>query len=620
MSCIGAAVMAFGFSPQALLAGDAATEQAKTLGQFVQKQAGKNKHPDAQWFPKAGLGLFIHWGIAAVQAKGDLSWVMLANKSWYDGTVKPNDYYASIKDWKPDHVDYDKMLAAAKAAGFKYAVLTTRHHDGFALWPSEYGDLGTKYTFQGRDFVKEFVTACRKNGLKVGLYYSPPDWWFDRQYRSWAFSGEHLDMDHKPAKIPEMPPEHRKKRDDYIHGQLTELLTNYGKIDLIWFDGGDGSQMFGAEVSKLQPGIVNNGRNGSPCDYNIGEGSLPSKRFTGWYESCVPSWPQRMWSYREPTEYSSYDAPMILTMLVTLRAWGGNLLANLGPKGDGSVPEAALKCWADMAKWMSHSSESIFGVSAGPWPEKINLPVTLRGNTAYVHFLPPLPEKMTGNPEGEKHFTLTKQIIPSLPARTNSAVWRDISAPVKVTLLRTGEDVPFEYDNRILTITPAASQRTMLVDAVKVMFSDDFSLTGNLQKLGAKVIACDSQDSDYPASLAIDGDQDTIWHTAWKNEAAPLPHFLVIDFGKSRVLKAVTCLSRQDSESHRVADCEVYMSADPAGFENPVATATLEDSGELQIIYFKKPVEGRYLKFLVKSTHSTIAKPLTAIAELGIKE
>jgi alpha-L-fucosidase len=162
-------------------ADQAADAQAKTLGQASQRPVSANKHPDAQWFPDAGLGLFIHWGIGTVGDNGDISWGMLANKPWTDITVKPSIYFARAKDWKPDRMDYAKMLAQASAAGFTYAVMVTKHHDGLALWPSKFGDFGTRQFLDGRDFVKEYVAACRKHGLKVGLYYSPPDWWFDRQ-------------------------------------------------------------------------------------------------------------------------------------------------------------------------------------------------------------------------------------------------------------------------------------------------------------------------------------------------------------------------------------------------------------------------------------------------------
>jgi alpha-L-fucosidase len=463
---IGIIAVSTALSVSIAQAGDAAIEQAKVMGQAQQKYAGVNKHPDAQWFPEAGLGLFIHWGIAAVKAKGDISWTMMANKPWSDGTMTPNEYYASIKDWHPDKMNYDRMLGAAKAAGFNYAVMVTKHHDGFALWPSAYGDLGTKYSFHGRDFVKEFVSACRKHGLKVGLYYSPEDWWVDRPYRTWDFKGPALDMDHKPFTPPKRPADHDQKRRNYNRAQLTELLTKYGKIDLMWFDWGSG-EMSDAEVRKLQPGIVINSRNG-PGDYGHDEGRTPSGRFNGWFESCIPCWPKRMWSYREPTEYGGYDAAMTLTMLVTLRARGANLLANVGPKAEGTVPESALACWSDMAQWMKHSRESVFGTLPGPWPEQVNLPVTRRDGMAYIHFLPKLPDKLTDIPAGERDFTQTRQVIPALPKYTDTVVWKNAPAPAKVTLLRTGEQIPFTYESGILTVALPPQLRTANVDVVKI--------------------------------------------------------------------------------------------------------------------------------------------------------
>jgi alpha-L-fucosidase len=451
----------------AVSAADTALEQAKTLGQATQKASAGNTHSEAQWFPEAGMGLFIHWGIAAVRAKGDISWCMLANRPWYDGTLTPNEYYGSIKDWHPEAMDFDRMLGEAKAAGCTYASLVTKHHDGFTLWPSEFGDLGTKSTFQGRDFVKEFVTACRKHGLKICLYYSPPDWWFDRNVRSWGFRGPAIDMDHKPVQLPPKPQDHDAKRQALVQGQVRELLTRYGKIDMIFFDGGRG-EIPNDEVRRLQPGIVINRRNGSGGDYSDTEGKLPGRRFSGWFEANLPCWPKRMWSYREPSEYGGHDAATMLTMLAILRSWGGNLLANVGPKGDGSLPESALPCWQAMAAWMAHSRESVIGAQPGPWPEQVNLPVTRREGVAYIHFLPPFPEKQPGLPPGEKDFTKFRELIPPLPAATDTAVWKNAPQPAKVTLLRTGEVLPFEFKDGTLTLTLPARCRTGLVDVVKL--------------------------------------------------------------------------------------------------------------------------------------------------------
>ncbi|MEY3897258.1 MAG: hypothetical protein RLZZ214_2779 [Verrucomicrobiota bacterium] len=416
----------------------AADAQAATLDQSSQKPVGPNKHPDAQWFPDAGLGLFIHWGLASVGATGDLSWGMLANKPWKDKTVTPNTYYGWASQWKPHLMDYDHMLGEAKAAGFTYAVMVTKHHDGFTLWPSKFGDLGTSRDLGGRDFVLEFTTACRKHGLKVGLYYSPPDWWFDRQYKSFSMRGPALDLNHKPVELPSKPADHDAKRKALVAGQVTELLSNYGRIDLIWFDGGHG-EISNSEVRRLQPGIVVNRRNGGGGDYGDSEGKLPEKRFQGWFETCETCWPANKWSY---TEEAGWDtAPQVIEELVRLRAWGGNLLANVGPKGDGSVPDPALTAWKEMAGWMKHSRESVIGAGPGPFPESVNAPVTTGKGAAYIHFL---------------------------PAFQQEVVWKNAPEYRKATLLRTGASIPMNYQNKGLRISVPPALRSPGVDVVKL--------------------------------------------------------------------------------------------------------------------------------------------------------
>lgn len=420
----------------AALADSAADAQAAALEQASQKPAGSNKHPDAQWFPDAGLGLFIHWGLASVGATGDLSWGMLANKPWKDRTVTPNTYYGWAKQWKPDRVDYDAQLAQAKAAGFTYAVMVTKHHDGFTLWPSSHGDLGTKQFLGGRDFVKEFVAACRKHGLKVGLYYSPPDWWFDREYKTFAMRGPVLGMDHQPRTLPKRPADHDAKRKALVTGQVTELLSNYGKIDLIWFDGGHG-EIPNTEVRRLQPGIVVNRRNGGGGDYGDSEGKLPEKRFKGWFETCETCWPAGKWSYTE--EYGWDSAPEVIEKLVRLRAWGGNLLANVGPKGDGSLPPQATAAWQEMEAWMKHSRESVIGAGPGPFPDGVNVPVTTSPGRAYLHFL---------------------------PAFQGEAIWKNSPKPVKAIHLRTGQSVPFQWEAGTLRVTLPQNLRSSIDDVV----------------------------------------------------------------------------------------------------------------------------------------------------------
>lgn len=411
---------------------------------FSEFEKGRfNPHPEAQWFPDAGLGLFIHWGMAAVHGGIDLSWGMLANKPWGDdGTVTPNQYYKLLNDWNPSKMNFDKIMKKAKAAGFKYAVFVTKHHDGFTFWPSEYDEIGTKYSFNGRDFVREYVEACRRYEIKVGFYYSPPDWYFDRNIRNWsADNSVWLDMDHKQVEQPPKPSSHDVARVNMVRNQVRELLTLYGQVDLIWFDGGVG-EISNNEVRELQPGIVINGRNGEPGDYNSdSEGKLPEKRISGWHETCDPCWPSHWWIYSTNDRYD--NASTVITNLVKMRAWGGNYLANLGPYANGTVPANVYQTWKEMAEWMDHSAESVFDIKGGNYPEKTSVPVTINNNAAYCF---------------------------ALPGYQGSIIMEDVKVPKSVVLLRTTEPVNYQYENGDLKIVIPAGKRTRFPDAVKVIW------------------------------------------------------------------------------------------------------------------------------------------------------
>jgi alpha-L-fucosidase len=422
-----------------------ANAQHQLLTMPVDSHPGEKKfnpHPLAAWFPKAGLGLFIHWGAISTYGGVDISWGMLANKPWDDGTVTPNFYYSLMDTWNPQKFNPDELIKKAKAAGFEYVVFVTKHHDGYTLWPSKYGDLGTQSKLKGRDFVKQFVDACRKNNVKVGLYYSPPDWWFDRKYRNWSYDENILlDMDHKPlTALPQKPADHDAKRKQLIANQVRELLTNYGRIDLIWFDGGAG-EISNDEVRKLQPGIIVNRRNNAPGDYGDSEGMLPAKRFNGWFETCDPIWPTRWWSYSTSDHYD--DAATILSNLIKLRAWGGNYLCNLAPDGDGAIPQPVVSAMQEMAKWMQHSKEAVVDVEGGNYPEVSKVPVTVKKNVLYAFALP--------------GYQADLQIGTPLH-------------PQKVILLRTGQSLTFKQEGNYLLVKIPPKDRTRLPDVVKIVF------------------------------------------------------------------------------------------------------------------------------------------------------
>lgn len=424
----------------------AANAQHLILGQqasgATQLASRRNAHPEAQWFPKAGLGLFIHMGIASVHGGIDLSWGMLAGKSWEDGEITPEAYWALADRWDPVNFRPAEWARLAKEAGFRYVVFTTKHHDGYTLWPSAYGELGVRQKLGGRDLVKEVVEACRANGLKVGLYYSPPDWYFDRDYRDFGRkNGKPVGLRHEPLdKIPPKPAGHDAARRAMVANHVRELLTRYGKIDVMWFDGGQ-REITNEEIRRLQPGIVINRRNGELGDFGDSEGVLPTHRPQGWFECNDPCWPSRWWSYSCSDRMDS--GADVIEKLVIMRAWGGNFLANVGPGPDGAMPPEALAAWKEMAAWMRHSGESVHDVTGGGFPETANQPVTVRGDgTLYVHAFPNFHKAIT---------------VRDLPKR-----------PVRATLLRTGDAIPFTYDNATLTLQIPPRLRSRMVDTVRV--------------------------------------------------------------------------------------------------------------------------------------------------------
>lgn len=316
----------------------------------------RTTHPGAQWFfEPTQLGLFIHFGISAVHGDCDISWGMMDNperKAKGNGWLTPHEYWKQAEAFDPKKFEPERWLSAAKEAGFSYAVLTTRHHDGYAMWPSDAGDFSTKQYMRGRDLVGEYVRACRAVGLKVGLYYSPPDWRFNQKYMSFMIGSHSEKYPDRPfkdiyhnvvASIPEMPREHYEKYCEYVNAQVRELLTRYGKVDVLWFDGStkDTSKIITIdEIRSLQPSIVVNDRLWGIGDYNTKyECHLPTERPEAkFWEACECWHVGGGWSYVKnadkfrPIEYMTEHYGIV-------RKFGGNYMPNIAPDRDGVVPE-----------------------------------------------------------------------------------------------------------------------------------------------------------------------------------------------------------------------------------------------------------------------------------------
>ena len=333
-----------------------------------------------------------------------------------------------------------KGVAAAAVAGFQYAVLTTVHHDGYTLWPSKYSAIGVQRYLGGRDLVRPFVEACRKHGLKVGLYVSPPDWYFDRQYMSFDRGTTNT----PPAK----PAGHDERRRAQWTGRVEELLTNYGRIDLLWFDGGEHDNAIRDRARQLQPYIVVNSRS-CDGDFDCTECRLPAEKFSGWFETCH-CWQKSdlrspsgssvdFWGYLKEEQYK--PTAWMLDALVHLRTWGGNLLVNVGPRPNGELPDVVYARLAETGRWMQHSRRSVIGTNPGPYPERCNVPVTADAQAWYLH---------------------------AVPGWTGTLELRGVPRPREVTLLRTGAALLFQWERDVLRVDIPAALRTGLVDVVMV--------------------------------------------------------------------------------------------------------------------------------------------------------
>ena len=445
-------------------------------------------HPDAQWYPKAGLGLFIHWGLASVRAS-NISWPMIPgrplaahpitdqaereriirdgdwNLNGKPNSVTPNEYWSVAPTFNPQQYDPDKWLKAAKDAGFEYVVLTAKHHEGFALWPSAYGDFNTKNYMGGRDLIKEYVEACRRNGLKVGLYFSGPDWHFDRDYMSFLYHANQtpwapsLDADLKPRTVEKSPEERAAHQQEFVklvRGQIEELLTNYGRIDLIWFDGKpnvpNADQIISIDrIRELQPQIVINPRLHGHGDFITYERKLTTDKVaTGWAELCN-TWTGG-WSHQEiPFRSDAYQ----LGQLAKCRSLGINYLLGVGPTKDGIFVDDIYKNMAVVGDWMKKNGASVKEASPLPSDETASVPATADKSIRYLFAIPKFRENGMFDSD-------------MLPLETVKMEFKGASKPTAVTLNSDDSPLAFDYADGTLSVTLPVEKRSKLVDVVKV--------------------------------------------------------------------------------------------------------------------------------------------------------
>src|SRR5580698_2663723 len=350
-------------------AGNAATfTQPGTPTPTIQPQASSETE-DAdrirrmKWWHEARFGMFIHWGLYSVLGRHE--WAM------EEEGIPVSEYELLAKRFQPQPNAARAWVKLAKAAGLKYMVMTTKHHEGFCNFDTKLTNYCAPQQGPGRDLVREYVEAARAEGMHVGFYYSLMDW------------------HHPDGAICKTDPAARKRFVEYTHGLIRELMTNYGKIDVLWYDvdwpltaAEWESERMNKMVFELQPEIIVNDRNGLEGDFGTPEQEIRAAKSGRAWESCMTL--NDSWGFNRGDD--GWKTPKVIASnLAECARGGGNYLLNIGPKPDGSIPEESVKVLETVGKWLDTNGKAIYETEAGNLRASVNANYTRRGNTLYIH-------------------------------------------------------------------------------------------------------------------------------------------------------------------------------------------------------------------------------------------
>ena len=322
-----------------------------------------------EWFREAKYGMFIHWGLYAIPAGEWKGQRCLGLGEWLMNRCKVpvTEYEQLTKQFNPTKFDPDAWVQLAQDAGMKYMVITSKHHDGFALFKSAVSPYNVvDATPYKKDLLKQLADACAKRGMRLGFYYSQSQDWHEKDGagNTWDFG-------------PDMAPDGKtelKKYDDYLRGkaepQVKELLTNYGPVALIWFDtprnmAGERGQRFTDIVRKIQPNTLIDGRLGTEGDYrSTGDNVIPPEASTEAWET--PATINDTWGFRK--DDTNWKSPgQIAFKLVDIVSKGGNYLLNVGPTAEGVIPQPSADILRTVGRWLKVNGEAVYGAGTSPF-------------------------------------------------------------------------------------------------------------------------------------------------------------------------------------------------------------------------------------------------------------
>jgi alpha-L-fucosidase len=383
-----------------------------TAGDDLKKQESERRRR-MKWWREARFGMFVHYGLYALLGRGEC--VM------YWERIPHGEYRKLARRFHPKPGAPREWARLARAAGMKYMVLTSKHDDGFCLWDTQQTDFNAVRMGPKRDLLREYVEACREFGLKVGIYYNLNDW-------------RHPDC---PRALKNLRA--RRRYLDFVQGCVRELTTNYGQIDILWYDFPPAletaeqweSRKMNEMIRQIQPQIIINDRSKMPEDFGTPEGHITAQGRS--WESCMTFTGQGIWGWRPEPEGDWADARRIVEMLRQVTAGGGNLLLNVGPLPDGSVPAVYDEALTRVGKWLKGNEEAVYGQfdrvghdNFHPWIPYGNW--TRKGKVAYFWC---------------RHWPGKKLVLV------------EIKTPVeRVSFLKTGKAAEFEWNRAagVLTI------------------------------------------------------------------------------------------------------------------------------------------------------------------------
>lgn len=402
-----------------------------------------------KWFRDAKFGMFIHWGVYALLGKGE--WIMHVEQ------IPVEEYEKLPPKFKAPKFNAEEWMDLAKEAGMKYVVMTTKHHDGFCMFDTKLTDYKSTNTPFGRDAIAEVTRAAKKRGLKMGYYYSILDW-------------------HHPDYLPRREWDARptegcdfKRYIEYMRGQVRELLTRYGKIHILWWDGGwehDADELESVETNRmarqLQPHILINNRARTPEDFDTPEQYIPATGLIDddgkprLWEACMTI-TSHWWGY-DKYERNFKSVEFLIRALIDIVSKGGNLLLNVGPKPDGTIQREFVVRLRAIGRWLKQHGIAIYGTTPSPFPL---LPfwgrATVKGNKLYLFVFDWSPER-----------TLR---VPGLKNEIKRA--RAIGSAERVTFERDGNDwilhLPKRAPDKIASVIELTLDGTPQVEPMVIL-------------------------------------------------------------------------------------------------------------------------------------------------------